>query len=206
MIRRSSISSAVAIIVAAVVLLGGCGISADGEPQAIAPEDLPPDLVDPNPVSSTTLPPSPGTTSIAVYFLTTEGDRERLIEVQREVTDLDPRKRIDTLLSGPAEDEREEEGITTVIPGDTALIDIQLDPSGVEAVIELSEDLYDIEGEELAKAFAQIVWTVTEVDSGVRRVRFIIDGVEIRIPDDESVERDGAVSRVDYANLAPARD
>jgi len=194
------------VVIVAAALLGGCGLSANSEPQAIAPDNLPPDLLDPNPGSSTTLPESAGTTSVDVYFLATEGDGVRLSPVKREVNDLaDPGQRLGALFAQPSEEETVE-GLTTSIPADTTLISVERNESDdIEAVIELSDDLVSIEGEALARAFAQIVWTVTEPDGGIRQVRFVVNGVEIRAPDARGNPLDGAVSRVDYASLSPVR-
>lgn len=189
---------------AVLALLGGCGLSENGEPQAIAPENLPPGLLDPNPVSSTTLPQSPGTTTVAVYFLMRDGDGERLVKVEREVANAtEPGDRIGALFSQPTSTEAEE-GLTTRIPADTVLVDVPVvDDEANELVVDLSNEFTSsIEGEELAKAFAQIVYTVTAID-GVRQVRFLVDGKEIRAPDAEGVEKEGAVTRADYAALAP---
>ncbi len=204
MSRRPSIRLASALCLV-VTLLGACGLSANGEPQAIAPDNLPPDLLDPNPGSSTTLPQSAGTTSVAVYFLSTDGGRERLSAVQREVTDLaDPGARLAALFSQPSAEEIAQ-GLTSSVPADTTVIRIsRTGVDDVQAIVELSDDLFSIEGERLARAFAQIVWTVTEPDGGIREVRFVVDGVAIRAPDARGNPLDGAVSRADYAALSPA--
>jgi len=189
---------------AVLALLGGCGLSEDGGPQAIAPENLPPELLDPNPVSSTTLPESPGTTGVAVFFLMRDGDGERLVKVERQVANAtEPGDRIGALFSQPTSAEAAR-GLTTRIPADTVLVDVPVvDDEANELVVDLSNEFTSsIEGEELAKAFAQIVYTMTAMD-GVRQVRFLVDGTEIRAPDAEGVEKEGAVRRFDYAALAP---
>ena len=71
-----------------------------------------------------------------------------------------------------------------------------------ELVIDLSSEFLSIEGPELAKAFAQMVWTVTEVDA-VDQVRFLVDGEPIRAQNAEGAEKDGAVMRRDYIIIAP---
>ena len=94
------------------------------------------------------------------------------------------------LLAQPTEEEAAD-GITTTIPADTTLRAVPvLNEETGELVIDLSSEFLSIEGPELAKAFAQIVWTVTEVD-GVRQVRFLVDGEEIRAQDAEGAEKDG---------------
>jgi spore germination protein GerM len=194
-----------AVVLAALALaglVGGCGLSEDGGPQAIAPENLPPDLLNPNPNSSTTLPGSPNTTSVTVYFIERIGDRDHLAAAEREVADARlPGGRLEALFSQPTAAEGDK-GLTTSIPADTVLLDVTFDDAAKELDVNLSNEIFSIQGEELAKAFAQIVWTVTEPDD-VARVRFLVDGTAIRAPDAEGVEQDGAVNRLDYAALAP---
>lgn len=187
----------------AFALVGGCGISEDDGPQAIPLENLPPDLLDPSPGSSTTLPASE-TTPVTVYFLERVGDRDRLVAVDRRVRDPSQRGvRINALLDEPT-DAEVDQGITTSIPADTTLIDIAEGDGPDEAVVNLSGELFDVEGEALAKAFAQIVWTVTGPDAGgYRLVRFLVDGDARNALDADGVEQDGPVQRSDYAALAP---
>ncbi|MGQ0433820.1 MAG: hypothetical protein ACT452_15600, partial [Microthrixaceae bacterium] len=76
-----------ALVVLLVMALAGCGLSADSQPSPIAAEDLPADLLDPNPPASTTLPDSAATIPITVYLFKRAGDTSRLVPVQREVVD-----------------------------------------------------------------------------------------------------------------------
>jgi spore germination protein GerM len=197
---------AVLTVVAALALLGACGIAEDGEPHAIAPENLPPGLLDPNPGSSTTLPESAGTRTITVYFLETVDDRERLTPIEREVPEdaaSQPGGRLAALFAAPTEAEAEE-NLTSSIPRETTLLSAVEGDDEDELVIDVSSALFSIVGEELAKAFAQNVYTVTAPDAGgYRNVRFLLDGEPTFAFDGEGVVREGAVSRADYFALAP---
>jgi spore germination protein GerM len=178
-----------------------CGLAADSEPEAIRAEDLPPDLLDPNPPTSTTISGSP-TRSVTVYLLVRSGTTTRLAPTEREVTDPTNRlELINALLAPPSADEQDQ-GLISSIPSDTVLLDTDLVESSDELVINLSGALFDVQSRELANAFAQLVWTVTELE-GVRQVRFQVDGVNYRAPDAEGIEQDGAVTRSDYSTLAP---
>lgn len=195
-------SLALLVVLAVVTITGGCGLSENSTPQAIAPENLPPDLLNPNPGSSTTLPESPATTSIRVYFIRRVGDRDHLAPVERQVTSPTlPGDRIAALLSQPTALESQQ-GLTSSIPANTVLLNASVDDHNHELVVNLSKELFSIQGEELAKAFAQIVWTVSELDN-IRQVRFLVNGVAFRAPDAAGVEQDGAVTTSDYAVLAP---
>ena len=191
-------------LVVLLALTGACGLSEDGGPQAIAPENLPPDLLDPNPGTSTTLAQNPGNELVSVYFIEADGDDVRLAEVERRVADdQDPGDLMAALLAQPTEEDAAA-GITTTVPADTTLRALPLlnEETG-ELVIDLSSEFLSIEGPELAKAFAQMVWTVTEVDA-VDRVRFLVDGEPIRAQNAEGAEKkDGPVMRRDYIILAP---
>lgn len=187
-------------LLAVLPLLAGCGLSEQGEPQVIASENLPPDLLDPNPLPSTT--PSGGSALVSVYLIERVGDTERLAEVQRPAANaIAPAERIAALFSQPTEEETDA-GLTTRIPPDTVLLDIFHDEDARELVVNLSNELFSIQGEELAKAFAQIVWTLSELDD-VRQVRFLVDGVDRNALDAQGVEKEGPVTRADYAALAP---
>lgn len=190
-------------LLATLALAGGCGLSADDGPQAIAPENLPPDLLDPNPSSSTTLSESATTTSVTVYFLETVGDTERLTAAEREVKDPTlPADRLNALFSQQPDENEASDGLVTSIPADTVLLTAPRVEGSDQVVINLSPELFSIQGPELAKAFAQIVWSVTEVD-GIRRVRFLVDGQARNALDADGAEKDGAVTRGDYRALAP---
>lgn len=190
-----------AVATALLVGIAGCGLSPNDEPQAIDTDDVPAELLDPNPPTSTTISDNVMATA-TVYLIVHEGDTNRLAAVERVVTDpARPGPRINALLAPTSEDEQQE-GLSSSIPADTVLIDTELREDGSELVVNLSGALFDIQGKELANAFAQLVWTVTELE-GVRQVSFEVDGEAYRAPDDEGIEQPGAVTRTDYSSLAP---
>jgi Sporulation and spore germination len=194
----------VALVVAPLVVAGACGVPADDEPQAIAGRDLPPDLLDPNPGSSTTLPESAGTTTVDVYLLDETPDGVRLAPVTREVARANrPNERLAALFGGATEAEIEA-GITSGIPADTVLRGVTTDDESREVVIDLSDDIFTIEGEALAQAFAQMVWTATEPGAGgYRQVRFSVDGEPTTVLDGDGAEQQDTVTRADYDALRP---
>jgi spore germination protein GerM len=189
------------------LVLGSCGIPGNGEPQAIPARDVPGGLLDPNPSSSTTLPESGATTTVTVYFLTRDGDSTVLKATEREVktTDADmPGARIAALFAQPTPDEQDR-GLTTAIPADTTLLRARPPAvDGDDLIIDVSSELFSVQGQDLANAFAQIVWTVSEID-GIDGVRFLSDGVEIAALDGEGTEQEGAVTTDDYRTVRPER-
>jgi spore germination protein GerM len=190
-----------ALVVVLGLIVAACGVAANGEPEVIGADEVPSDLISPNASTSTTV--EGATASVIVYLLRRTGSDTRLVAVQREVGDPSrPGERIEALLQPTTPDEQAR-GLTSSIPTDTMLLGTpQLDTATQELVVDLSGALFDVEGTELAQAFAQIVWTVTQLE-GVRRVRFLVDGEPQRAPDEDGVEQDGAVTIVDYRSLAP---
>jgi len=196
---RSLAATALAVL----ALLPGCGLTENDTPQVIASENLPPDLLDPNPASSTTMPEPGDTVPVPVFLLVRTGNTTRLSSVEREVANPDEAGQRLVALFAPASEEELEEGFITSVPTDTVLLSTQLDEEAQELVVDLSDELFAIQGAELANAFAQMVFTATEVD-GVRQVRFLVEGEEIQAPDGDGRPVDGAVTRADYVALTPA--
>jgi spore germination protein GerM len=191
------------LLLVAVLLVGatGCGLTENSEPRPIAAGDLPEELVDPaDSTTTTTALPSPTTTVVTVYYVIQQDGVTRLVARPREVADASrPADRIAALLLPPTEEEQQQ-GILTSIPADTVLIDTDL--VGDELTVDLSASLFDVQGEELRNAFAQLVRTATELQV-VLRVRFLVDGQEVNAPDASGVEQSRPVQRGDYITLAP---
>ena len=194
---RRSIGATVAVL----ALLGACGVSEDGSPKEIAKADLPAGLLDENP---STLPESPATTTVSVYLLEEGVEGVRLVAADREVTDADePNERLTTLFLGPSEAEMNA-GITSAIPTDTVLLDVTTDEDAKEVTVDISDDIFTIEGEALAQAFGQIVWTATEPGAGgYSKVRIFVEGEPTTVLDGEVANKEGPVDRSDYTNLSP---
>ena len=189
------------LVVALIGLVTGCGLAADSEPRAIDTKDLPKDLLDPDSVTSTTRSGT-ATATVTVYLLERSGDITRLAPVEREVEDpTQAGDRLDALLQ-PTTDREQARGLISSIPTDTVLLNTELNQTDQELVVDLSGALFDVQGKELANAFAQIVWTATEIE-GVRKVRFKVDGEPYRAPNAEGIEQPGAVTSADYRSLAP---
>jgi len=200
-VRRGALPLVAGVVLS---LVAGCGLRADDGPQPIAAGDIPPELLDPNPSSSTTLREGAGTTTVPVYLLEETADGVRLVAVDREVTEANaPDERLATLFGGALTDETDV-GITSGIPADTKLLGVTPHPEADEVTIDVSSDIFSIEGEALAHAFAQMVWTATEPGAGgFRQVRFSVDGEPTPVLDGDGAEQEGPVTRADYDALAP---
>jgi spore germination protein GerM len=123
--------------------------------------------------------------------------------VPRDVANPTSRGAAITALLEPTSDQEQRMSLSSSIPSDTVLLDTTFVQDDHELIVNLSGALFDIQGKELANAFAQLVWTVTELD-GVRQVRFKVDGEAYRAPNADGIEQDGAVTRSDYSAVAPA--
>lgn len=190
-----------ALVLAMALSLAACGVTAEDEPELIAGDEVPADLLDPGSTTSTT--PPGATAEVVVYLLQRAGSDTQLVPVTREVEDpTRPGERVEALLQ-PTSEEEKALGLTSSIPADTVLLGTpNVDPESQELTLDFSQELFAVEGSELSQAFAQIVWTVTELE-GVRRVRFLVEGEPQRAPDADGVEQDGAVSTADYWSLRP---
>lgn len=176
---------------AAALLLGACGVSAQSEPTAIAPEAVPFGLLEPTP--STTAVPEGRTVDV---FLVS-GDR--LVQVSRSVpVDSGPTALVEALVAGPTDDERSFGTTTAVAPGTVARVTTN---RGV-ADVELTPAFREIRGEDQILALAQIVFTLTE-QPGIGGVRFTLDGEPVRLPTTDGARGDGRLARDDLTALAP---
>jgi spore germination protein GerM len=194
-VRRAAL-----LLLAVLLVATGCGLSENREPRVIEAADLPEQLVNPDPATTTTALTSPTTTVVAVYYVVQQGGVTRLVARPREVADATtPADRLAALLEPPTAEEQAS-GILTSIPADTVVIDTE--QTGDELTVDLSASLFDVQGEELRNAFAQLVWTATELET-VRRVRFLVDGQEVNAPDADGIEQSRPVQRGDYIILAP---
>jgi spore germination protein GerM len=185
-------------IALAVAVLAGCGLPDDETPRDLAADDLPPDLLAPQPAASPTTPDGAATGQpVKIYLL----GRERLRGVQRDVTlGAGPAKVIRRLLEGPTRTERRQ-GMRTAIPDGTTLLASALRNDVL--TIDLSNDIDSVQGEQQQAAIAQLVFTATEL-LDVESVRFKIDGEQTDVPIDDGSLQARPVTRDDYADLRPA--
>ena len=86
---------------------------------------------------------------------------------------------VDGLLAGPAEELLGVE--RSYLPARTRLDDIAVVVNDGVADVPLTNDVLDLEPEQLAKAFAQLSWTLRQV-TGVQRMRVSVDGSPLDLP------------------------
>jgi spore germination protein GerM len=178
--------------------LTACGVSTDSKPHAISQSNVPE-----GDTSSHASSAGQGGEETDVWFLQGENDDVELARRVRTVRRPKTARGVleALLLDGPNETERAF-NITTAIPSSTTLAS---DPELVDddvLVIDLSDGLFEVRGDELRNAYAQLVCTATEVD-GVRAVTFELDGEPISAFDGNGRSTSRPLRCEDYAGLLP---
>jgi spore germination protein GerM len=194
---RTGLGAALAVVALAVV---GCGIPTDDSPRAISGENVPDDVAD-----GTTEPTASQSTVDAPIYLVQSPDDPRLVDVQRRVpasspaVNPDPAAVLETLLTATATSEEQVNGITNLIPPDTRLAS-QPELARGTLVVDLTNEIFEIEGENQRAAFGQIVCTANRLD-GVHFVRFLVNGEPTEIQVDSGATGGPVTCADDYERL-----
>jgi spore germination protein GerM len=186
----------------AVVSLGvvGCGIPTDDSPRAISRENVPDDVAD-----DTTEPTASQSTVSAQIYLVESPDEPRLVAVERPVpagspaANPDPAAVLEALLTATANPEEQADGITNLIPQDTRLAS-QPELARGTLVVDLTNEIFDVEGENQRAAFGQIVCTANRLD-GVHFVRFLVNGEPTEAQADSGATSEPVTCVDDYGRL-----
>lgn len=185
-------------LVAATVLLAGCGVPGDDSPRPLDEDAVPFDLLAPTAETTTISTPSvfADTVRVAVFLADADG---KLQEVRRQVTTpMTVAKVVEALLAGPSETESSR--LATAITSGTELLGIE-GPSEGLVTVDLSRDVLDITGRQQILALAQVVWTVTALPS-VDRVLFEFEGEPTEVQNGNGTLTSSPLSRLSYGDLA----
>lgn len=179
----------------AVFLAGTALAGCRGPAVTVIPEsDLPGDVYASPPPTPTNEPRLPATGS--VYLV----DAGRLAPLVRSLPDASslPEALLEALLQAPPEPE----GLTSAIPPDTRLIEVEV--TGDVATVNLSQEFErGGAGRSLALRVAQVVFTLTE-DAEVKSVLFTVEGQRAAVVGgDVRTTLERPVTRKDYARFAP---
>lgn len=182
-----------AAIVLAVTVFAGCGIPIDDQARPLAGDEIPASVPGAAPQ-----PPAPaGELSLSVeVFLLRDS---RLAAVNRQVpAPLTADKAITEIGRGPTPLERSR-GLRSALPGSVRLLgtvahDVPL--------IDVTESLAGVGGEEQILALAQLVFTLTGLPS-VNGVSFARDGRQVEVPTGDGELKRGPLRRQDFAAVAP---
>ncbi|MGH9263656.1 MAG: GerMN domain-containing protein [Acidimicrobiales bacterium] len=177
------------------VLAMGCGVPTDREPRAIPDERVPFGLLDPEPTSTTSAPPTATSTARITVFLV---DGDRLAPVARDVpAPPTPDKALRALLGGA----RREEVAANVRTALGAAAGASATAADGLVRVELGTALPSTAGREQVLAVAQIVYTLTALP-GVDAVTFTLSGRAVEVPAGDGTLTSGALRRSDYASVA----
>jgi hypothetical protein len=188
----------------AAVLIAGCGIEGQAQPELLAADDVPDGLLEDDLPTSTTTPHALDTSEADVYFVRGLGDNVRLRPVTRDVSEPDNvEERLIALLEQPPDEDEADQGFSTAIPPDTVLDGPVRVREGGLVEVNLSREFLDNEGQAQRTAFAQVVMTATDAP-GIARVRFQIEGENHAAIIGDGTTRERAVSRDDYRRIGYA--
>lgn len=196
-----------ALLAGAGALLAGCGIPLSNAAQPLPLSRVPPALLR-GPVSTTTSLPSNSTHAvpIGIYFLDNAGASARLV---RTIAHIQPPatavEALDFLTNGPTAADSRYHGLQTALsqsPQATPGV-VRVNRQTGIATVALDDTTYTLFGTQAYEAFAQIVYTVTDPQFGIRAVDFTFGGsaAQAYLPDGTFISR--PVTRADYAALAP---
>ena len=164
---------------AALTVLAGCGVPTGGDPETIAPSEVPYGLLSPSatssaPSASPALEDPPG-----VYLI---GPDDVLVPSSRDVDGATLRQRLDDLLgqlgAGPTDGERDAELATALPPG------VRLSVAAIDhgtVTVDLAGTGEAPSGEQSRLAVGQIVLTATSLGD-VRAVLLTLAGEQLEAP------------------------
>jgi hypothetical protein len=180
--------------------VGACGIPAEDEPRPIAQDALPEDLASDG-SAEVDLSVAPTSASENVFVVRTdpvteEKRLEGFLVDMRNIPDPDTKDLLDALLS--LRPSTVDDSLSNAIPDEVTL---RLDPDGTTAIIELSEEIDNAQGETQRLAFAQLVYTATELGA-FDAVEFEREGEPLSVPTDDGTTAE-RVDRSDYEEFSP---
>ena len=187
-----------------IVGLVGCGdIPIDAQPVEIS-QDLLADELRPAEPESTAIAVQFDAEAFNIYLIGQNESGEILQAASRELSvTASAADVIEQLLAGPL-DEQSEESLTTAIPADLTLIEVQEPRGGTVTVNVAGGSLERLSPEELRIAVAQLVFTVTDL-AQISSLRLQVDGVASSLPrDGQDSSPEEPVTRNDYRSVDPA--
>lgn len=187
---------------AATVALAACGLSTNEEPETIGGPAIASNAG--SDVSVIDLPTA-NTENVSVWFLHNRTDDVGVfvIEAKRQVAQpASPGIWLDALLQQPPGETEREDGIWSAIPLDARLV-TEPDQQGHVLTVQLSDRVYsELHGLLAQYAFAQIVYTATEIP-GIESVLFLEDDGVFPAVDGAGQAHTDPLGRSDYDELIP---
>jgi len=190
------------LVVVALTLIASavtsCGVPTDDAPVELADERLTELLA--TEFEAPAVAPTPIAVNfpndfINVYFI---GQENRLAPVRRSVESETASAVLQQLLAGPTEAERDELGYTTAIDAELRVLGVDFIEATVIVDIAGGSTLDSLTGDEAKLAFAQMVYTLTEL-APIASFLLRVDGELAGLPTDAGVnDPEEAVLRINY--------
>lgn len=196
----SKVSRLLAVL-CVLLVASSCGVPQDSEPRPLDLSAIPESLRPGQLPETEDVPIAEGATQ-PIYLV---GPDNRLIVVFRNVEPT-PEAVIESLLLDETQAERNL-GIETAITRSTEVVSINVPPFFTEATVTLTPDSLSSSSQDRLLGFAQIVFTLTELE-GIENVSFqTTTGDALRVQTDVGLKEPGeAVRRADFASIDPGRD
>ncbi|WP_091652841.1 GerMN domain-containing protein [Micromonospora pallida] len=181
------------MVVAGVLALAGCGVSAERVPREVTPPQ------GPFPVGS----PAPVTTESGTVLQRLCYVRDDTLVVVNRRGRIPPtaREQIKLLLDGPVKTERDD-GLTSTLTGVNVVTDVRV--TGGEATVAVGERLDGTGRNDEVLAVGQIVCTLTSRDD-VDRVTFVQGGQRLGVPRADGSLSTGPLTADDYTAMISPR-
>ena len=197
--RRLSVTALVTVLVAAVALLGACGLPRGSTPVQVPPDDVPYGLLA-TPTTSPTPTLTPGVLLVPGTIYLADAN-QKLVPVGVEVPDapVDPmlQSLLNRLAVGATDRERARGLVTDLGPASTIVL---RNVSGGTASIDLQSISQDPSASKLPIAGGQIVMTATSI-VGVDRVVFVRAGTVLPVPGPDGSMTADALVAADYDGM-----
>jgi spore germination protein GerM len=181
----------------AALLAAGCAIPTQGAPSTMAPAKVPFNLLDPQlPTTTTTVPKATSLVPVKVFFLNTANQMtpvDRVVAAPAPLTAI-----ITSMLAGPTKSEASQQGLTTAIPSNVAVLSTT--SQGNIVTVNMNEAFGAITGTSIELAVGQIVATVATENGPPYNtgVLFEIDGQRISVPIANGSQVNGPVYLLDF--------
>lgn len=185
-----------ALVVA--VLVGSCGVPAEDQATAKSRNDVPFDLLAPEPTTPTTAVAPIATETVTLYLVQAE---QHLVAVQRDLVSPVTLQRVAQSLSTRPSAGELAAGLRSALPDDDPVVRAVSEAGGV-ATVDLAAGFPALAGSDQVFALAQLVFSLT-ARPGVGRVTFTLDGMATEIPRADGTLTAESVSREDYGIVGP---
>jgi hypothetical protein len=177
--RAAAVAAVVTTLLAALALLGACGLPRSSSPVQVPPAEVPYGLLDSTASATPTATPGVLLAAGTIYLA---DPQQQLVAVPVQIPDAQALPMLQTLLNrlavGPSDRERARGLVTDLAPGATIVVRSISDGT---ANIELQSAGQDPSPSKLPIAVGQIVLTATSI-VGIDRVVFARDGVAVAVP------------------------